>query len=155
MAHGRTEPQQRQGRERELARLLADLTGHDVRRRVRQHDGDDDLVGVPGWSIEAKRYKAAPPFWWRNGGGRPWNRAAAPMRYPYCSTGQTGQTGAWCGLLACTSPPQAAALAAWLSGQSDRRPLDVVAHGAWPCPELRSKAPAPSRCRAWHAGGYY
>ena len=54
--------------ERELARLLADLTGHDVRRRVRQHDGDDDLVGVPGWSIEAKRYKAAPPAlvaqWW-------------------------------------------------------------------------------------------
>ena len=32
--------------ERELARLLAELTGHDVRRRVRQHDGDDDLVGV-------------------------------------------------------------------------------------------------------------
>lgn len=54
--------------ERELARLLADLTGHDVRRRVRQHDGDDDLVGVPGWSIEAKRYKNAPPAlvaqWW-------------------------------------------------------------------------------------------
>jgi Holliday junction resolvase len=54
--------------ERELARLLADLTGHDVRRRVRQHDGDDDLEGLPGWSIEAKRYKAAPPAlvakWW-------------------------------------------------------------------------------------------
>ena len=54
--------------ERELAHLLADLTGHDVRRRVRQHDGDDDLVGVPGWSIEVKRYKAAPPAqvatWW-------------------------------------------------------------------------------------------
>lgn len=41
--------------ERELARLIADATGHDVRRRVRQHDGDSDLVGVPGWCIEAKR----------------------------------------------------------------------------------------------------
>lgn len=54
--------------ERELARILTELTGHEVRRRVRQHDGDDDLVGVPGWAIEAKRYKAAPPAlvvqWW-------------------------------------------------------------------------------------------
>jgi len=47
--------------EREIARILTELTGHEVRSRVRQHDGDDDLVGVPGWSIEAKRYKAAPP----------------------------------------------------------------------------------------------
>ena len=54
--------------ERELAALLSELTGHDVRRRVRQHEADSDLEGVPGWSIEAKRYKAAPPAlvaqWW-------------------------------------------------------------------------------------------
>ena len=47
--------------ERELARLLADLTGFDVRRRVRQHDRDSDLEGVPGWSIEAKRLRAVIP----------------------------------------------------------------------------------------------
>lgn len=36
--------------ERELTGLLRDLTGWDVQRRVRQHDGDSDLVGVPGWA---------------------------------------------------------------------------------------------------------
>ena len=46
--------------ERELAALLSAITGHDVRRRVRQHDGDDDLQGIPGWSIEVKRYATAP-----------------------------------------------------------------------------------------------
>lgn len=55
--------------ERELAALLSELTGRDVRRRVRQHDGDDDLMGLPGWSIECKRYASAPlalvaGSWW-------------------------------------------------------------------------------------------
>lgn len=54
--------------ERELASLLSALTGYTVARRVRQHDGDDDLVGVPGWSIECKRYATATPAlvagWW-------------------------------------------------------------------------------------------
>ena len=45
--------------ERELAALLSELTGFDVRRRVRQHDGDSDLEGIPGWSIECKRYGRA------------------------------------------------------------------------------------------------
>lgn len=57
------------GGERELAALLSTLTGHDVRRRVRQHAGDDDLEGVPGWSVEAKRYRAVTPAliatWWQ------------------------------------------------------------------------------------------
>lgn len=55
--------------EREIAALVRDLTGWDVRRRVRQHDGDSDLLGVPGWSIEVKRYASAGPAdiaaWWR------------------------------------------------------------------------------------------
>lgn len=54
--------------ERELASLVRDLTGWDVQRRVRQHDGDSDLVGVPGWSVECKRYASAPRAaiagWW-------------------------------------------------------------------------------------------
>lgn len=54
--------------ERELASLLSALTGYTVARRVRQHDGDDDLVGLPGWSIECKRYATATPAlvagWW-------------------------------------------------------------------------------------------
>jgi hypothetical protein len=45
--------------EREIASLVAECLGFDVRRRVRQHDGDSDLEGVPGWSIEVKRHKTA------------------------------------------------------------------------------------------------
>ena len=55
--------------EREIAALVRDLTGWDVRRRVRQHDGDSDLDGVPGWSVEVKRHRTASrgdlAAWWR------------------------------------------------------------------------------------------
>lgn len=55
--------------ERELAELLRGLTGQDVRRRVRQHEGDSDLEGLPGWCVECKRYSTAAPAdlarWWR------------------------------------------------------------------------------------------
>lgn len=54
--------------EREIASLLAALTGHDVKRRVRQRDGDSDLEGVPGWCVEVKRHakatRAAVRGWW-------------------------------------------------------------------------------------------
>lgn len=54
--------------EREAASLIREHTGWDVRRRVRQHDGDSDLLGVPGWSVEVKRTATALPSeiagWW-------------------------------------------------------------------------------------------
>jgi len=54
--------------EREIAVLLADLTGCNVRRRVRQRDGDSDLEGLPGWSVEVKRHakatRATVAGWW-------------------------------------------------------------------------------------------
>lgn len=54
--------------EREIAALVADLTGLDVKRRVRQRDGDSDLEGVPGWCIEVKRHaiatRASIRQWW-------------------------------------------------------------------------------------------
>jgi hypothetical protein len=54
--------------EREAAALIRDLTGWNVRRRVRQHDGDSDLEGVPGWSVEIKRHASASrgdiAAWW-------------------------------------------------------------------------------------------
>jgi hypothetical protein len=54
--------------EREAANLLALVTGFDVRRRVRQHGGDQDLEGLTGWSIEVKRHASATPAkvaeWW-------------------------------------------------------------------------------------------
>jgi len=45
-----------QAGEREAAALMRELTGWDVRRRVRQHADDSDLEGVPGWSVEIKRH---------------------------------------------------------------------------------------------------
>ena len=68
--------------EREIAALLRDLTGHEVRRRVRQREGDSDLEGIPGWCIEVKRHakatRADVARWWQQAtdqaardGGRP------------------------------------------------------------------------------------
>ena len=45
--------------EREAAELVCEHTGWDVRRRVRQHDGDSDLTGAPGWAVEVKRQRTA------------------------------------------------------------------------------------------------
>lgn len=44
--------------EREIARILADLTGQDVRRKLGAGRADDtgDLVGFPGVTIEIKNY---------------------------------------------------------------------------------------------------
>jgi Holliday junction resolvase len=52
--------------EREIAALIRELTGWEVRRRVRNHAGDSDLEGIPGWSVEVKR-SARPQIapWWR------------------------------------------------------------------------------------------
>jgi hypothetical protein len=55
--------------EREISGVIRDLTGWDVQRRVRNHAGDSDLTGVPGWSVEVKRHKTAGRAeiagWWR------------------------------------------------------------------------------------------
>lgn len=54
--------------ERELAALIHDHTGWEAKRRVRNNLGDDDIEGVPGWSVESKRYAKASPAlirgWW-------------------------------------------------------------------------------------------
>ena len=48
-----------QAGEREAAGLIGIHTGWQVQRRVRNAAGDSDLVGVPGWSVEIKRYASA------------------------------------------------------------------------------------------------
>ena len=48
-----------QAGEREIAAVIRDLTGWDVRRKVWQNDGDSDLEGVPGWSVEVRRQAGA------------------------------------------------------------------------------------------------
>lgn len=51
--------------EREIAWLLSELTGLTIKRRVRQHKGDSDLEGIPGWSVEVKRAAIAKVTkWW-------------------------------------------------------------------------------------------
>lgn len=45
--------------EREIAAIVRDVTGWDVKRKVRQLDGESDLEGIPGWSVEVKRHKTA------------------------------------------------------------------------------------------------
>lgn len=54
--------------EREVAALIRELLGLDASRRVRQHEGDSDILGVPGWCIEVKRCERAAPSdlrrWW-------------------------------------------------------------------------------------------
>ena len=54
--------------EREAAEIVRQHTGWNVRRSVRQHDGDTDLEGVPGWVVEVKRHRTAMPGemarWW-------------------------------------------------------------------------------------------
>ena len=42
--------------ELEVVGLVRNLTGWDVRRRVRQHAGDSDPEGVSGRSVEVKRH---------------------------------------------------------------------------------------------------
>lgn len=45
--------------EREIAAIIRDLTGWDIKRKVRQLDCESDLEGVPGWCCEVKRHKTA------------------------------------------------------------------------------------------------
>ena len=55
--------------EREIANLIRDNLGYDCKRNLEQYQqGGDDLSGLPGWSIECKRYAAIKPadirvFW--------------------------------------------------------------------------------------------
>jgi len=55
--------------EREVASLIRDNLGYECKRNLEQYQaGGDDLSGVPGWSIECKRYASCVPsdiktFW--------------------------------------------------------------------------------------------
>ncbi len=71
--------------EREISTILRDQTGWDVRRRVRQHDGDSDLEGVPGWSVEVKRHRTASrgdiAGWWRQTVAQAERAGAVPVLF--------------------------------------------------------------------------
>lgn len=66
---GRMARRKGQTGERELASLLHTVTGVSVKRQVRQHGNDSDLVGIDGWAVECKRHSNPTPSliaqWWR------------------------------------------------------------------------------------------
>lgn len=107
--------QRRKGQsgEREAAAVLAQITGHEVKRRVRQHEGDSDL-DFPGWAVEIKRHARATPAtigeWWAQAvrqaerAGLPplllWRANRGPWRAVWAPTGDTtlmveAGIGAW------------------------------------------------------------
>ena len=71
--------------EREIAALVGDLIGWNVRRRVRQHDDDSGLEGVPGWSVEVKRTggagRADIARWWQQTSARARKAAKLPVLF--------------------------------------------------------------------------
>ena len=42
-----------------VANIIFELTGWEAKRRVRNDNGDSDLVGIPGWSVEVKDHAKA------------------------------------------------------------------------------------------------
>jgi hypothetical protein len=65
-AIGRSSRRKGQVSERALAAELSALLGVEVKRRVRNHAGDSDLVGLPGWAAESKCCaKPALSAWWK------------------------------------------------------------------------------------------
>lgn len=46
--------------ERDVANLIRESLGYDCKRNLMQTaEGGHDLIGIPGWAIECKRYKEA------------------------------------------------------------------------------------------------
>lgn len=71
--------------EREIAALIAELTGWTVRRKVRQLDGESDLEGVPGWCVEVKRHATAARAdvreWWKQAAEQAKAENAVPVLF--------------------------------------------------------------------------
>jgi len=113
--------------ERELAEFLRGLTGSDVRRRVRQHDGDSDLEGLPGWCVECKRHATAAPAdvarWWRQTAAQAHRVGAWPL-LAWRADRMRDWVFVWPAGLHCPdAPPQSGHVA-------DTLAADLVAHGA-------------------------
>lgn len=143
--------------ELEAAGLIRDLTGWDVRRRVRQHDGDSDLTGVPGWSIEIKRHATATAgdvaAWWVQTVAQADRAGALPLllfRLDRCEWRSVWPAGilmlnkpaaAWRGIdwTATTTP------AAWAAAARECvLSAGIVAPASF-CSTPRHEAPAPHR----------
>lgn len=62
---GKSNRRRGQDGERELANTLGELLGITLKRRVRNHEGESDITGLEGFSVEVKR-QATPSLrtWW-------------------------------------------------------------------------------------------
>jgi hypothetical protein len=71
--------------EREIAAIVRDLTGWEVKRKVRQLDGESDLEGVPGWCVEVKRHATATrgeiEGWWNQAAEQAKTEKASPVLF--------------------------------------------------------------------------
>ncbi len=63
----------------------SDSLGFEVRHRVSQRDGDCDVEGIPGWSIECKRHRSATrgnlAAWWRQAVAQATRANAMPVLF--------------------------------------------------------------------------
>jgi len=102
-ARGRMARTKGQSGELEVVRIIRELTGRDVRRRCRQHAGDSDLEGLPGWCVEVKRHATATPGqisgWWSQACQQAHASHAAPVLF-YRGDKQ-GWRVVWCASLHC------------------------------------------------------
>lgn len=109
--------------ERELARLLSELTGHDVRRRVRNLAGEDDLEGLPGWSIECKRYATITPGllagWWGQARRQAEAVGAEPVLFYRADRGQWRARWSASLMLPLSEPAEAEALSPCATVEAD------------------------------------
>jgi len=127
--------QRRKGARGELAvcRLIHDLLGIDARRRVRQHDGDSDVLGLDGWTIEVKNAgELRLREWWqqavdqRTGDDRPAVFYKVPRRgwrvlWPIAALLRVPGADTWTGIeWTCDTTPEAwAAVARELAAELD------------------------------------
>jgi hypothetical protein len=74
-----------QAGEREVAALIRDLTGWQVRRCARQHESGSGFEGVPGWLVEVRRPadvgRADIARWWLQTGARARQAVKLPVLF--------------------------------------------------------------------------
>ena len=65
-ARGKSNRRKGQNGERELANTLGVMLGITLKRRVRNHEGESDITGLDGFSVEVKK-QATPSLrtWWK------------------------------------------------------------------------------------------
>lgn len=139
--------------EREAAALLYELTGHHIKRRVRQHDGDSDLEGLPGWAVEVKRYASTPLAlvagqWWPQAAEQARRVSLLPVLLYRPDRGNW--RAVWPADLHLDGPPYAVAFGDTLT--ADPLTWWRMVRGLQPNTVTLSRPPSPTRQAHWAKG---